>query len=90
MASKSKVAAKKQASTLKKINFYLVGIPVFAFIIKIIVMVNIKGTDGSLLGGWLGADGDNYIEGLDGLLKQGYYSDESILSYWPAGYPLLL
>jgi hypothetical protein len=90
MASKSKVARQKQASSAKKVNFYLVGIPVFAFIIKLIVMTNIKGADGSMLGGWLGADGDNYIKGLDGLLSQGFLSQESILSYWPAGYPILL
>jgi hypothetical protein len=47
-------------------------------------MMNIPG------GGWLGADGENYISGVDGLLNQGFYSTEPKLSYWPAGYPLLL
>jgi hypothetical protein len=41
-------------------------------------------------GGWLGADGENYFSGVDGLLADGYLSDKSILSYWPAGYPILL
>ena len=90
MASKSKLAQKKQASSAKKINFYLIGIPVFAFFIKLIIMANIKGSDGALLGGWLGADGENYLSGVDGLLQQGYFSDKSILSYWPAGYPILI
>ena len=90
MASKSKVAKQKQASSAKKVNFYLIAIPVFAFIIKLITMANIKGTDGSMLGGWLGADGENYLSGVDGLLQQGYFSDKSILSYWPAGYPILI
>ena len=80
MASKSKLAQKKQATSAKKINFYLIGIPVFAFFIKLIIMANIKGTDGSMLGGWLGADGENYLSGVDGLLQQGYFSDKSILS----------
>ena len=90
MASKSKVAAKKQASSAKKISFYLIAIPVFAFFIKLIIMSNIRGTDGAMLGGWLGADGENYLSGVDGLLQQGYFSDKSILSYWPAGYPILI
>ena len=90
MASKSKLAQKKQATSAKKINFYLIGIPVFAFFIKLIIMANIKGSDGAVLGGWLGADGENYLSGVDGLLQQGYFSDKSILSYWPAGYPILI
>lgn len=90
MASKSKVAQQRQAISAKKINFYLIGIPVLAFFIKLIIMANIKGTDGAALGGWLGADGENYLSGVDGLLQQGYFSDKSILSYWPAGYPILI
>ena len=90
MASKSKLAQKKQATSAKKINFYLIAIPVIAFVIKLIIMANIKGTDGATLGGWLGADGENYLSGVDGLLQQGYFSDKSILSYWPAGYPILI
>ncbi len=40
--------------------------------------------------GWLGADGESYLSGVDGLIAQGYYSDKEILSYWPAGYPILI
>jgi hypothetical protein len=90
MASKSKLAQKKQAPSAQRINFYLIAVPVVAFIIKLIIMANIKGTDGATLGGWLGADGENYLSGVDGLLQKGYFSDKSILSYWPAGYPILI
>jgi len=90
MASKSKLAQKKQATSAKKINFYLIAIPVVAFLIKLIIMANIKDANGGFLGGWLGADGENYLSGVDGLLQQGYFSDKSILSYWPAGYPILI
>jgi hypothetical protein len=41
-------------------------------------------------GGWYGADGENYTMGVDGLIKDGFFSEEPKLSYWPAGYPLLL
>lgn len=39
---------------------------------------------------WYGADGENYIRGLQGLAEEGFFSDEGKLSYWPAGYPLLM
>jgi len=39
---------------------------------------------------WYGADGENYIRGLQGLVEEGFYSREEKLSYWPAGYPLLM
>lgn len=39
---------------------------------------------------WYGADGENYIRGLQGLVVDGFFSEESKLSYWPAGYPLLM
>jgi hypothetical protein len=84
MASKSKIARQGQAKTDKKINFYLIAIPVLAFVIKLITMANTPN------GGWLGADGENYLSGVDGLIAEGYFSEKSILSYWPAGYPILL
>jgi len=68
----------------KKINFYLVALPVVGFLIKLITMMNTPN------GGWLGADGENYLSGVDGMLLDGYFSDKSILSYWPAGYPILI
>lgn len=39
---------------------------------------------------WYGADGENYIRGLQGLVRDGIFSGEGKLSYWPAGYPILL
>jgi len=68
----------------QKIHRYLIAFPVLAFVIKMIVMFNLQG------GGWYGADGENYAAGIDGLLNSGFFSEESKLSYWPAGYPLLL
>ena len=67
-----------------KINRYLITFPVIAFIIKLITMANIQG------GGWLGADGENYFKGVDGLYADGLFSKADILNYWPAGYPILL
>jgi hypothetical protein len=68
----------------RKIQLYLIAFPALTFVIKMIVMFNLQG------GGWYGADGENYAAGVDGLLNSGFFSEESKLSYWPAGYPLLL
>ena len=74
-----------QAGTAEKKRFrYLIAIPVVAFLIKLITMGNIQG------GGWLGADGENYFKGVDGLYADGFFSKAEILNYWPAGYPILL
>lgn len=84
MASKSKKANQQKANAGNKSTIYVVAIPLLAFVIKLITLANIPN------GGWLGADGESYLSGVDGLLKQGYFSDASILSYWPAGYPILI
>ena len=84
MASKSKRDLKIKAKANKKLDFYLYAIPLVALFVKIIVMANTPGH------GWLGADGDSYLSAVDGLIAQGYFSDKEILSYWPAGYPILI
>ena len=84
MASKSKSAKAQQGKKDQRLGYWLIAIPVIAFIIKLITMGNIQG------GGWLGADGENYLRGTDGLLKDGLFSKERLLGYWPAGYPILI
>jgi hypothetical protein len=76
-------SAKKEISD-SKLHKYLIAIPLIALAIKFITMGNIQG------GAWYAADGENYIAALDGLLKDGFFSQEGLLSYWPAGYPLLM
>lgn len=39
---------------------------------------------------WYGADGENYLRGLVALARDGFLSTDGKLSYWPAGYPLLM
>ena len=67
-----------------RIHRYLIAFPVIALAIKLIVMANIQA------GAWYGADGENYMMGVNGLLTEGFFSTEGKLSYWPAGYPLLI
>jgi hypothetical protein len=76
-------SAKKEISD-SKLHKYLIAIPLIALAIKLITMMNIQA------GAWYAADGENYMAGVDGLLAQGFFSNEPLLSYWPAGYPLLL
>ena len=81
MASKSKRARTvKQRNLAKDFMYWAIAV----FIIKLIIISNVQG------GAWLGADGENYLKGFDGLVKDGIFSKESILNYWPAGYPLFL
>ena len=84
MASKSKKAIQQRSTKSNKGVFYLIAIPLFAFVIKLITLANIPN------GGWLGSDGISWLQGADGLLKQGYFSDASVLSFMPAGYPILI
>ncbi len=76
-------SVKKEISD-SKLHKYLIAIPLLALLIKFITMANIPA------GGWYGADGENYTAGVDGLIKDGFFSTEPKLSYWPAGYPILL
>jgi hypothetical protein len=82
--TKQMAKSAKQEISDSKLHKYLIAIPLVALFIKFIIMGNIP------MGGWLGADGENYIDGVDALMADGFFSDESKLNYWPAGYPLLL
>ena len=82
MAKKAKQALLNKKE--QKLHRYLIAIPVIAFVIKLITMSNIQGN------GWIGADGENYFKGVDGLYAEGLFSKADILNYWPAGYPILL
>jgi hypothetical protein len=94
MASKSKRAKMAPKRDLSK-SFLLCAILVL--IIKIGIIFRIEGINAGsgdrvyfVDGAWLGADGENYLMGYNALLRDGIFSPESILNYWPAGYPLLI
>jgi hypothetical protein len=85
MSKKSKArVAQDNNRKLARTKFWLLLFPLVALFIKFIVMANREG------GGWLGADGESYLTGVDGLLKDGFFSTEGTLIYWPAGYPLFI
>jgi len=94
MASKSKRARMAPVRDLSK-SFLYWAIGIFA--LKSIIIFNIPsgtftsgGNNYFLDGIWLGADGENYLKGYYGLLKDGVFSTENLLNYWPAGYPLVI
>ena len=94
MASKSKRARMAPVRDVSK-NFLYWAIAVF--VIKLGIIFRIEGINAGssdrvyfVDGAWLGADGENYLMGYNALLKDGIFSPESILNYWPAGYPLLI
>ena len=39
---------------------------------------------------WYGADAENYLRSVLELFRDGFFSTERNLHYWPAGYPLLI
>jgi hypothetical protein len=81
MASKSKRALANPKRDFKKTFFYWAAA---IFIVKLITIFNIQGN------AWLGADGENYISAYEALVKDGLFSSERLLHYWPAGYPIFL
>ena len=94
MASKSKRARMTPERDLSKRFLYWA---VAVIVIKLGIIFRIDGinTGSSGLvyfvdGAWLGADGENYLTGYFALLRDGIFSPEGILNYWPAGYPLLI
>ena len=94
MSTKKKITNPKSDHLIKKLVFWSTAI----FVLKMLIIYNIGrvnlnlGNDQSMdiSGIWLGADGDNYLKGYQALLKDGVFSPESILNYWPAGYPLFI
>jgi hypothetical protein len=94
MASKSKRARMApQQNTAKTFLYWAVTV----FVFKLLVIFSIPATNFDILampykieGAWLGADGENYITGFSFLARDGLFSSETILSYWPAGYPLII
>ena len=94
MASKSKRARMVPVRNLSKTFLYWV---IAVFVMKLIIILNIQGGNieisGRLFfvdGVWLGADGENYLKGYEALGREGLFSKEGILNYWPAGYPLVI
>ena len=81
MASKSKRALMNPKRELTKTFFYWA---LTIFIFKLMIIFNIQGN------AWLGADGENYISAYAALVKDGLFSSERLLHYWPAGYPIFL
>jgi hypothetical protein len=77
----------------KSFRYWVIAV----FAIKLIIIINIPsgilklGDQNFLLGGiWLGADGESYLRGYQSLKTEGLFSPNEILTYWPAGYPLVI
>ena len=94
MASKSKRARMAPQQNLqRKFMYWAVAV----LLIKLAIIFRIQGMNAGsgdrvyfVDGAWLGADGENYLMGYNALLKDGIFSTESILNYWPSGYPLVI
>ena len=94
MASKSKRARMAPVRNLNKTFLYWA---IAVFVVKLLIIFNIQGGNIEISGRpffldgvWLGADGENYLKGFEALSREGLFSKEGILNYWPAGYPLVI
>ena len=93
--AKNKRVASRNLGALRK---QLALIPLLATLIKLVIVLRIQpiawpNIDPNLYRldkFWLGADGENYITGLSGLFADGVFSEVERLTYFPAGYPLLM
>ena len=81
MASKSKRARLAPQRDLKKTFLYWT---LAFFLVKLILIYKLPAH------AWLGADGENYIRAYEALTRDGLFSKEENLHYWPAGYPIFL
>jgi hypothetical protein len=82
--AKKKVAPSRLARERKAQVRGLLAFSLTVFFIKIMWLSSKEGM------GLLGADGENYLQGLEGLLSEGFFSTADKLSYWPAGYSILM
>ncbi len=94
MASKSKRARMVPQRNLARTFMYWA---IAVFVVKLIIIINIQGGYSEISGRpffidriWPGSDGENYLTGYDALSKEGVFSKVGILSYFPAGYPLVI
>jgi hypothetical protein len=94
MASKSKRDRMTPVRDLSKTFLYWA---IAVFVVKLLIIFNIQGGNIEISGRpffldgvWVGADGENYLKGFEALSREGLFSKEGILNYWPAGYPLVI
>ena len=89
---------KIKLQNLDQIKF-ISWLAIAVFFIKFIIIIRLdpefaldlgKGNGVFLKGILNGSDGENYLNGLLALINDGIFSPEQILSYFPAGYPIVM
>lgn len=81
MAKRSMESSNVKAR-IQKLNLFYISFSIF--VVKLVVIFSIK------FGGWIGSDAESYIAGATSMLKHGFFAKDPILSYLPAGYPILI
>jgi len=82
-----KKQSKKGSFVRFKRNSATISILTYSLTLLVVKLLWLNSQEGR---GLLGADGENYLEALGGLWKDGFFSNQGKLSYWPAGYPILM
>ena len=81
MAKAKKINSDRKNQTRRRNLFY---ISLTFLVVKIVIIFSIK------FGGWLGSDAEGYVAGAASMLKDGFFAKDRVLSYLPAGYPILI
>jgi hypothetical protein len=81
MAKRTKQQISSKSQKLKR---NLIWISLIILFMKLILIFSIR------YGGWMGSDTESYFPGAVALLKDGFFSKDSVLSYLPAGYPITI
>ena len=89
MSKKSKYIQQQELSKFKNQIFIY---SLIFLTIKLVIIYRISNYNLGLVNGkaWLGADGENYLNGVNALVKDGIFSKDGVLNYWPAGYPITI
>ena len=98
MIKKSKKSKNDKTFGSRNLTKKLIIWSLIIFLIKIVFIFNIQQayvslptSDKILIGGiWLGADAENYISAYLFMSNEGWFSNNRLLHYWPAGYSFLL
>ena len=72
-----------QNRSLKDLKF-IFSLVIFFVVIKFVIFVALNDHF------FYGADAEGYINGVQGLIDSGFFSQTEALGYWPAGYPILI
>ncbi len=81
MVNAKKRNVDRRQQTRRRNLFY---ISLAILVLKLVIILSIK------FGGWMGSDAEGYVAGAASMLKHGFFAKDRVLSFLPAGYPMVI